>query len=39
MKKLAQSLSEDEITAIMEEVGIDGDGEVSFEEVKNLMVK
>jgi Ca2+-binding EF-hand superfamily protein len=39
MKKLAQSLSEDEITAIMEEVDIDGDGEVSFEEFKNLMIK
>jgi calmodulin len=38
MKKLAQSLSEEEITAIMEEVDIDGDGEVSFEEFKNLMI-
>jgi calmodulin len=38
MKKLAQSLSEEEITAVMEEVDIDGDGEVSFEEFKNLMI-
>jgi calmodulin len=37
MKKLAQGLSEEEITAIMEEVDVDGDGEVSYEEFKNLM--
>jgi Ca2+-binding EF-hand superfamily protein len=44
MKKLAQSLSEEEVTAIMEEVDmeevdIDGDGEVTYEELKNLMIK
>lgn len=39
MKKLAQSLTEDEITAIMEEVDLDGDGEISFEEFKLLMVE
>lgn len=37
MKKLAQTLTEDEITAIMEEVDADGDGEISFEEFKALM--
>jgi len=37
MKKLAQSLTEEEITAIMEEVDADGDGEISFEEFKALM--
>ena len=34
MKKLAQTLTEEEITAIMEEVDVDGDGEISFEEFK-----
>ena len=38
MKKLAQDLSEEEISDIMEEVDIDGDGEISFEEFKALMV-
>lgn len=39
MKKLAQTLTEEEITAIMEEVDADGDGEISFEEFKALMIK
>lgn len=37
MKKLAQTLKDDEITAIMEEADVDGDGEISFEEFKILM--
>lgn len=39
MKKLAQDLNEEEISAIMEEVDTDGDGEISFEEFKSLMIK
>jgi calmodulin len=38
MKKLAQTLTEEEISAIMEEVDADGDGEISFEEFKALML-
>lgn len=38
MKKLAQSLTEEEISAMMEEVDKDGDGEISFEEFKALML-
>jgi len=37
MKKLAQTLTEDEIDAIMEEVDTDGDGEISFDEFKAMM--
>jgi Ca2+-binding EF-hand superfamily protein len=37
MKKLAQTLTEDEISAIMEEVDTDGDGEISFEEFRAMM--
>jgi Ca2+-binding EF-hand superfamily protein len=37
MKKLAQTLTEDEITAIMEEVDLDGDGEISFDEFRAMM--
>lgn len=32
MKRLAQDLTDDEITSIMEEVDTDGDGKISFEE-------
>ena len=39
MKKLAQDLTEEEITLIMEEVDTDGDGEISFEEFKMLVIK
>ena len=38
MKKLAQTLTEDEITQIMEEADIDGDGEISFDEFKMLVI-
>jgi calmodulin len=38
MKKLAQTLTDDEIDAIMEIVDVDGDGEISFEEFKNMML-
>jgi len=38
MKKLAQALTEEEISAIMEEVDVDGDGEISFDEFKALMI-
>lgn len=37
MKKLAQTLTEEEIDAIMEEVDTDGDGEISFDEFRELM--
>ena len=37
MKKLAQDLTEDEITQIIDEVDKDGDGEISFEEFKSLV--
>ena len=37
MKKLAQTLTEEEIDAIMEEVDTDGDGEISFEEFRAMM--
>lgn len=37
MKKLAQTLTEDEIDAIMEEVDTDGDGEISFDEFRAMM--
>jgi len=37
MKKLAQTLTEDEIDAIMEEVDTDGDGEISFQEFRAMM--
>jgi Ca2+-binding EF-hand superfamily protein len=39
MKKLAQDLTEEEITLIMDEVDTDGDGEISFEEFKMLVIK
>ena len=37
MKKLAQTLSDEEIDLIMEECDTDGDGEISFEEFKAMM--
>lgn len=37
MKKLAQTLTEDEIGAIMDEVDTDGDGEISFDEFRAMM--
>jgi Ca2+-binding EF-hand superfamily protein len=37
MKKLAQTLTDEEIDAIMEEVDTDGDGEISFEEFRAMM--
>jgi Ca2+-binding EF-hand superfamily protein len=37
MKKLAQTLTEDEISAIMDEVDLDGDGEISFDEFRAMM--
>lgn len=37
MKKLAQTLTEEEVDAIMEEVDTDGDGEISFEEFRAMM--
>jgi len=36
MKRLAQDLTDDEITSIMEEVDTDGDGKISFEEFAAL---
>lgn len=37
MKKLAQTLTEDEIDEIMAEVDTDGDGEISFDEFREMM--
>lgn len=37
MKKLAQTLTDEEIDLIMEECDTDGDGEISFEEFKSMM--
>jgi calmodulin len=37
MKKFAQTLTDEEIDAIMSEGDADGDGEISFEEFKELM--
>jgi Ca2+-binding EF-hand superfamily protein len=37
MKKLAQTLTDEEIDAIMEECDTDKDGEISFEEFRNMM--
>lgn len=37
MKKLAQTLSDEEVDLIMEECDTDGDGEISFEEFKTMM--
>jgi Ca2+-binding EF-hand superfamily protein len=39
MKKLGQALSDAELDAMMEEVDTNGDGEISFEEFKFLMVR
>lgn len=39
MKKLGQALSEAELDAMMDEVDTNGDGEISFEEFKELMVR
>jgi Ca2+-binding EF-hand superfamily protein len=39
MRKLGQALSEAELDAMMEEVDTNGDGEISFEEFKFLMVR
>lgn len=38
MKKLGQALSEAELDAMMDEVDTNGDGQISFEEFKELMV-
>lgn len=38
MKKLAQTLTDDEIDAIMDAADSDGDGEISFEEFKSMML-
>ena len=38
MKKLAQTLTDDEIDAIMDAADSDGDGEISFEEFKHMML-
>jgi Ca2+-binding EF-hand superfamily protein len=38
MKKLGQALSEAELDAMMDEVDENGDGEISFEEFKALMM-
>lgn len=38
MKKLAQDLTEEEITQIMDEVDQDGDNQISFEEFRLLVV-
>ena len=37
MKKFVQALMDDEIDQIMQEGDVDGDGEISFEEFKDLM--
>jgi Ca2+-binding EF-hand superfamily protein len=39
MKKLGQALSEAELDAMMDEVDTNGDGQISFEEFKELMVR
>mmetsp|Transcript_6793 Transcript_6793/g.16324 ORF Transcript_6793/g.16324 Transcript_6793/m.16324 type:complete len:223 (+) Transcript_6793:156-824(+) len=38
MKKLGQALTEAEVDAMMEEVDSNGDGEISYEEFKSMMV-
>jgi calmodulin len=38
MKKLGQALSDAELDAMMDEVDTNGDGQISFEEFKDLMV-
>lgn len=38
MKKLGQALTEAELDAMMDEVDTNGDGEISFEEFKAMMV-
>jgi len=38
MKKLGQTLTEAEIDAMMDEVDTDGNGEISFDEFKALML-
>lgn len=39
MKKLAQDLTDEEVLLIMQEVDTDGDGEISFEEFKMLVIE
>jgi Ca2+-binding EF-hand superfamily protein len=39
MKKLGQALTEAELDAMMDEVDTNGDGEISFEEFKAMMVR
>lgn len=39
MKCLGQDLTTEEITQIIDEVDVDGDGEISFEEFKMIMVR
>jgi hypothetical protein len=39
MKKLGQALSDGELDAMMDEVDTDGNGEISFEEFKAMMVR
>jgi len=37
MKKLAQSLTDEEITSIIDIADLDGDGEISWDEFKTIM--
>merc|ERR1712238_352713 len=37
MKKLGQALTEAEVDAMMDEVDVNGDGEISFDEFKSMM--
>ena len=39
MKKLGQALTDAQIDSLMEEVDANGDGEISFEEFKDMMVR
>ena len=39
MKKLGQALTEAEVDAMMDEVDSNGDGEISYEEFKHMMVR
>jgi Ca2+-binding EF-hand superfamily protein len=39
MKKLGQTLSDAELDAMMDEVDTDKNGEIDFEEFKNMMVR
>ena len=39
MKKLGQALTEGEVDAMMDEVDSNGDGEISYDEFKSMMVR